>query len=77
MEEAHSFEIVVAAAENWGIGINGTIPWRIKEDLAFFKQVTTERLKTHLRKIVVLWAEKLIYQYQQSFDLCQVDSILY
>lgn len=42
MEEAHPFEIVVAAAENWGIGHCGSIPWRIREDLAFFKKITTE-----------------------------------
>lgn len=28
-----SFHIVVAATAERGIGINGTLPWRIKEDV--------------------------------------------
>ncbi len=32
---------IVAMAPNRAIGLNGTLPWRLPEDLAFFKQMTT------------------------------------
>ena len=32
--------IVAAAADNFGIGIGGEMPWRLKGDLAFFKKKT-------------------------------------
>ncbi len=31
---------LVAVDKNWGIGRNNTIPWKWKEDLAFFKERT-------------------------------------
>lgn len=34
------FDIIVAADLNNGIGKNGSIPWHIKEDMAFFKEQT-------------------------------------
>ena len=37
-----SFSLVVAATvPDFGIGFNGSIPWRIPEDLKFFKDTTT------------------------------------
>lgn len=36
--------VVAACQSNQGIGINGTLPWRIPGDLAFFKKITTESL---------------------------------
>lgn len=35
-----SFEIIVAFDEKYGIGKKGTIPWRNKEDMDHFKEVT-------------------------------------
>lgn len=35
--------LVVAADNNLGIGKNNTIPWRIKEDMRFFKELTSAR----------------------------------
>ena len=32
--------IIVAVADNWGIGIKGDLPWHISEDLKYFKSVT-------------------------------------
>ncbi|MBY0422419.1 MAG: dihydrofolate reductase, partial [Parvularculaceae bacterium] len=32
--------LVVAAARNGVIGMNGTLPWRIADDLKFFKSTT-------------------------------------
>ena len=31
---------IVAADKNWGIGRNNRLPWRIPEELAFFKKTT-------------------------------------
>ena len=33
--------LIVATERNNGIGINNTLPWRLPEDLAFFKRTTT------------------------------------
>ena len=32
--------IIVASSENGGIGKDGAIPWKLKDDLAFFKETT-------------------------------------
>ena len=36
----HPLALIVAMAENRVIGRNNQLPWRIKEDLAFFKRTT-------------------------------------
>ncbi|KAL4216692.1 hypothetical protein ACF0H5_024415 [Mactra antiquata] len=33
--------LVVAACNNNGIGINGNLPWRLRKDMDFFKKMTT------------------------------------
>ncbi|CAG9323621.1 unnamed protein product [Blepharisma stoltei] len=40
MEEPRNFVLVVAACKNLGIGYEGTIPWKIPEDLKHFKSLT-------------------------------------
>jgi dihydrofolate reductase len=35
------FDLVVAATLKGGIGQSGKLPWRLKGDMAFFKQLTT------------------------------------
>ena len=32
--------IIVAVADNWGIGVKNALPWHIAEDLKYFKAVT-------------------------------------
>lgn len=34
-------ELIVARDSNWGIGLNGKIPWRCRDDLLHFRDVTT------------------------------------
>lgn len=34
-------DLIVAASLNNGIGFQNTIPWRIKEDLRYFRRITT------------------------------------
>ncbi len=36
-----SLTLIVATERQRGIGINNTLPWRLPEDLAFFKRTTT------------------------------------
>ena len=32
--------IIVAACKNRGIGINNTLPWKLKKEMKYFKEVT-------------------------------------
>jgi dihydrofolate reductase len=36
--------IILASDEKNGIGKNGILPWRLKSDMAYFKEVTTTTL---------------------------------
>lgn len=35
------FSLIAAACENMGIGINGDLPWRLKNELAYFNRMTS------------------------------------
>ncbi|GLV39651.1 Dihydrofolate reductase [Carabus blaptoides fortunei] len=45
--------LIVAACENMGIGIDGKLPWRLKSEMAYFTRMTT-RTKDINKKNVVL-----------------------
>lgn len=32
--------LIVAVADNWGIGVRGDLPWHLPEDLKYFKRTT-------------------------------------
>ncbi|CAB3241669.1 unnamed protein product [Arctia plantaginis] len=34
--------LIAAACENMGIGVNGTLPWRLKKEMAYFTTMTTK-----------------------------------
>jgi dihydrofolate reductase / thymidylate synthase len=50
-----TFSIVVAAAtsSNFGIGKNGGLPWKIAEDMAFFKSVTMTAPASKLNAVIM------------------------
>lgn len=33
--------LIVAVADNWGIGVKGDLPWHLSEDLKYFKATTS------------------------------------
>lgn len=35
------FQLVVAATQKLGIGMSGTMPWKLPADMAYFKKLTT------------------------------------
>ena len=37
----HKFNIIVACCENGGIGKDNSIPWNLKEEMQYFKKITT------------------------------------
>ena len=37
------FDLIVAVSINNGIGKDNSIPWNIKPDLKYFKEITTKR----------------------------------
>ncbi|CAG8643270.1 5510_t:CDS:2 [Dentiscutata erythropus] len=38
------FALIAAVEENWGIGVNNELPWKIKKDMAYFERVTKKVL---------------------------------
>ncbi|KAG5449842.1 Dihydrofolate reductase, variant 2 [Clonorchis sinensis] len=46
--------IIVAVSNNWGIGLHGSLPWRLKKDMAFFKKLTTEAKPGSLKNVVIM-----------------------
>lgn len=58
--EAHplDFQIVVAATKARGIGRDGSMPWRLPTDMAYFKRLTSEREDDAQRQNAVVMGRK-------------------
>jgi len=48
------YSIIVAADENNGIGKNNQLPWSLKEDMKYFKNVTTKVYKEKDKNVVIM-----------------------
>ncbi|XP_046653119.1 dihydrofolate reductase-like isoform X2 [Daphnia pulicaria] len=46
--------LIVATASNMGIGFQGTIPWRLKKDMALFAKLTKHTNDTNKQNAVVM-----------------------
>ena len=47
-------KLIMACTPLGGIGKNGTLPWRIKEDMALFKRITTTTKNINQYNIVIM-----------------------
>lgn len=46
--------LIVAVCENFGIGVNGKLPWRLKSELAFFKRMTLHTEDASKKNMVIM-----------------------
>jgi dihydrofolate reductase len=47
------FSIIAAADKKFGIGKNNSLPWRLKGDLEYFSQVTTEAAAGKMNAVIM------------------------
>lgn len=50
----HPFSIIVAVDQNYGIGKNGTLPWRLSGDLKHFKTITCRTISPQKKNAVIM-----------------------
>ncbi|ERL91355.1 dihydrofolate reductase isoform X1 [Dendroctonus ponderosae] len=51
---ALKLNLIVAASENWGIGKNGTLPWKLKKEMAFFRTMTSATEDKSKKNVVIM-----------------------
>lgn len=53
-DSKRSYQVVVAATRDLGIGKDGTLPWKLPSDLKFFKQITVTTSDPTKRNAVIM-----------------------
>ncbi|XP_034239709.1 dihydrofolate reductase [Thrips palmi] len=51
---APRINLIVAVCENFGIGVSGNLPWRLKSELAFFKRMTLSTQDAAKKNMVIM-----------------------
>ncbi|KAL5144245.1 Bifunctional dihydrofolate reductase-thymidylate synthase [Glycine soja] len=49
-----TYQVVVAATQDWGIGKDGKLPWRLPTDLKFFKEITMKTSDPGKKNAIVM-----------------------
>ncbi len=53
-----AFQIVVAATRKLGIGKDGTMPWKLPGDMAYFKKLTSSTVDPQkMNAVVRCWSQ--------------------
>ncbi|XP_005183919.2 dihydrofolate reductase [Musca domestica] len=59
------FSLIVAVCENFGIGLKGDLPWRLKSELKYFSS-TTKRVRDPTKRNVVIMGRKTYFGVPES-----------
>lgn len=54
LDSRRSYQIVVAATRDMGIGKDGKLPWKLPSDLSFFKEITSTTADPDKQNAVVM-----------------------
>ncbi|XP_003704189.2 dihydrofolate reductase [Megachile rotundata] len=49
-----SLNLIAAACEGMGIGVKGTLPWKLKSEMAFFTSMTTKTKDPNKKNVVLM-----------------------
>lgn len=87
-----TYQVVVAATENMGIGKDGQLPWKLPSDLKFFKNITTTTSDQGKRNAILMgrktWESipadhrplpgrlNVVLTRSGSFDIATVENVL-
>ncbi|WVZ19209.1 hypothetical protein V8G54_006531 [Vigna mungo] len=52
--QQRTYQVVVAATQDWGIGKDGQLPWRLPTDLKFFKEITEKTSDPGKKNAIVM-----------------------